>query len=209
MQNKVIKAYVDRLPQYDIIGDGDDPDLPDGESLLDTIKAYVDSKFGEIVGENGIFFLEDEATVGTKKSFFSESTVTAGGKREGDEETQGGLDIESLEEYLAEHQYATQIWVASQSYAKAADLSALSKKVDSLEGNGVDLTGYATEQWVKDQKYATSSSLDDAVTSIDTRLKAVEKLLEWFEFDKDENMIKAKFGIYSEGAVTAGDKKEE
>ena len=209
VQNKVIKAYVDRLPQYDIIGDGDDPDLPDGESLLDTIKAYVDSKFGEIVGENGIFFLEDEATVGTKKSFFSESTVTAGGKREGDEETQGGLDIESLEEYLAEHQYATQIWVASQSYAKAADLSALSKKVDSLEGNGVDLTGYATEQWVKDQKYATSSSLDDAVTSIDTRLKAVEKLLEWFEFDKDENMIKAKFGIYSEGAVTAGDKKEE
>ena len=99
--------------------------------------------------------------------------------------------------------------MASQSYAKAADLSALSKKVDSLEGNGVDLTGYATEQWVKDQKYATSSSLDDAVTSIDTRLKAVEKLLEWFEFDKDENMIKAKFGIYSEGAVTAGDKKEE
>lgn len=209
VQNKVIKAYVDRLPQYDIISDGDDPDLPDGESLLDTIKAYVDSKFGEIVGENGIFFLEDEATVGTKKSFFSASTVTAGGKREGDEETQGGLDIESLEEYLAEHQYATQIWVASQSYAKAADLSALSKKVDSLEGNGVDLTGYATEQWVKDQKYATSSSLDDAVTSIDTRLKAVEKLLEWFEFDKDENMIKAKFGIYSEGAVTAGDKKEE
>ena len=209
VQNKVIKAYVDRLPQYDIIGDGDNPDQPGGESLLETLKAYVDSKFGEIVGENGIFFLEDEATVGTKKSFFSESTVTAGGKREEDEETQGGLDIESLEEYLAEHRYATQIWVASQSYAKAADLSALSKKVDSLEGNGVDLTGYATEQWVKDQKYATSSSLDDAVTSIDTRLKAVEKLLEWFEFDKDENMIKAKFGIYSEGAVTAGDKKEE
>ena len=209
VQNKVIKAYVDRLPQYDIIGDGGNPGQPGGESLLETLKAYVDSKFGEIVGENGIFFLEDEATVGTKKSFFSESTVTAGGKREEDEETQGGLDIESLEEYLAEHQYATQIWVASQSYAKAADLSALSKKVDSLEGNGVDLTGYATEQWVKDQKYATSSSLDDAVTSIDTRLKAVEKLLEWFEFDKDENMIKAKFGIYSEGAVTAGDKKEE
>ena len=209
VQNKVIKAYVDRLPQYDIIGDGDNPDQPEGESLLETLKAYVDSKFGEIVGENGIFFLEDEATVGTKKSFFSESTVTAGGKREGDEETQGGLDIESLEAYLAENQYVTQIWVASQSYAKAADLSALSKKVDSLEGNGVDLTGYATEQWVKDQKYATSSSLDDAVTSIDTRLKAVEKLLEWFEFDKDENMIKAKFGIYSEGAVTAGDKKEE
>lgn len=209
VQNKVIKAYVDRLPQYDIIEDGDKPDQPGGESLLDTLKAYVDSKFGEIVGENGIFFLEDEATVGTKKSFFSESTVTAGGKREGDEETQGGLDIESLEAYLTENQYATQIWVASQSYAKAADLSALSKKVDSLEGNGVDLTGYATEQWVKDQKYATSSSLDDAVTSIDTRLKAVEKLLEWFEFDKDENMIKAKFGIYSEGAVTAGDKKEE
>lgn len=209
VQNKVIKAYVDRLPQYDVIGDGDDPDLPDVESLLDTIKAYVNSKFGEIVGENGIFFLEDEATVGTKKSFFSESTVTAGGKREGDEDTPGGLDIESLEAYLAGNQYATQIWVASQSYAKAADLSALSKKVDSLEGNGVDLTGYATEQWVKDQKYATSSSLDDAVASIDTRLKAVEKLLEWFEFDKDENMIKAKFGIYSEGAVTAGGKKEE
>lgn len=209
VQNKVIKAYVDRLPQYDIIGDEDNPGQPGGESLLETLKAYVDSKFGEIVGENGIFFLEDEATVGTKKSFFSESTVTAGGKREGDEETQGGLDIESLEAYLAENQYATQIWVASQSYAKAADLSALSKKVDSLEGNGVDLTGYATEQWVKDQKYATSSSLDDAVTSIDTRLKAVEKLLEWFEFDEGENMIKAKFGIYSEGAVTAGDKKEE
>lgn len=209
VQNKVIKAYVDRLPQYDIIGDEDNPGQPGGESLLETLKAYVDSKFGEIVGENGIFFLEDEATVGTKKSFFSESTVTAGGKREGGEETQGGLDIESLEAYLAENQYATQIWVASQSYAKAADLSALSKKVDSLEGNGVDLTGYATEQWVKDQKYATSSSLDDAVTSIDTRLKAVEKLLQWFEFDEDENMIKAKFGIYSEGAVTAGDKKEE
>lgn len=209
VQNKVVKAYVDRLPQYDIIGDEDNPGQPGGESLLETLKAYVDSKFGEIVGENGIFFLEDEATVGTKKSFFSESTVTAGGKREGGEETQGGLDIESLEAYLAENQYATQIWVASQSYAKAADLSALSKKVDSLEGNGVDLTGYATEQWVKDQKYATSSSLDDAVTSIDTRLKAVEKLLQWFEFDEDENMIKAKFGIYSEGAVTAGDKKEE
>lgn len=209
VQNKVIKAYVDRLPQYDIVGDEDNPGQPGGESLLETLKAYVDSKFGEIVGENGIFFLEDEATVGTKKSFFSESTVTAGGKREGGEETQGGLDIESLEAYLAENQYATQIWVASQSYAKAADLSALSKKVDSLEGNGVDLTGYATEQWVKDQKYATSSSLDDAVTSIDTRLKAVEKLLQWFEFDEDENMIKAKFGIYSEGAVTAGDKKEE
>lgn len=209
VQNKVIKAYVDRLPQYDVIGDEDNPGQPGGESLLETLKAYVDSKFGEIVGENGIFFLEDEATVGTKKSFFSESTVTAGGKREGGEETQGGLDIESLEAYLAENQYATQIWVASQSYAKAADLSALSKKVDSLEGNGVDLTGYATEQWVKDQKYATSSSLDDAVTSIDTRLKAVEKLLQWFEFDEDENMIKAKFGIYSEGTVTAGDKKEE
>lgn len=143
---------------------------------------------------------------------------TSGGGGGGSSE--GGLTTDDLEDYLETHSYATQTWVTSQGYAtqnwvinqdyaKNTDLTSLSKRVKYLEDNPVSLDGYATEQWVKDQQYATSISLDAAVAEIGSRLKAVEKLLEWFEFDEIEQMIKAKFGIYSVGAITAGKKEGE
>jgi hypothetical protein len=213
------------------------------------IKAYVDGKFNEASKVyDWLEFDEDEQAVKVKFPLYSVGSVTAGGKKEdnGGGGRTGGIDYDALEAYLKVNEYATQSWVKDQSYAKESDLQSLSEKVDSIENNGVDLTGYATEQWVTDQDYATnaalkslsdkvdsiqntgvdltgyateqwvkdqgyitSSSLDATFTAIDNRLAVLEKLLEWFEFDENENMIKAKFGIYSVGAITAGKKKEE
>jgi hypothetical protein len=105
--------------------------------------------------------------------------------------------------------YATEQWIKDQKYATEEALKNLSDKVDGLPDTDIDLTGYATEQWVKDQDYVTSASLEPTFSGIDTRLKALEKLLDWFEFDEAAQMIKAKFGIYSVGAITAAKKEEE
>lgn len=200
------------------------------------IKEYVDNQFDEASKVYDWFEFDEEAqAIRAKFDFYSTGTLTAGGKKEDDNTPQVGLDTEALKDYLTANEYATQTWVASQSYAKASDLNALSKRVDSLQDNGVDLSGYATEQWVTDQGYAksaaitslsdrvkvlednpidltgfvTTATFEESLTAIDTRLKTLEKLLEWFEFDEEAQMIKAKFGLYSVGALTAGKKKEE
>lgn len=179
VQNKVIKEYVDMHPQYEVIEEIEVPDLPqdpenpEGSVDLEAVKDYIDERIGEIIGDNGIFFWEDDATIGTKMAFFSESSITAGGKKgEENEDTQGGLDIEELDRYLKDNEYATQ-------------------------------------SWVKSQGYITTSTLNSSIEGLSNRLAALEKLLDWFEFDEDAQMIKAKFGLYSEGAITAGKKAEE
>lgn len=179
VQNKVIKEYVDMHPQYEVIEEIEVPDLPqdpenpEGSVDLEAVKDYIDERIGEIIGDNGIFFWEDDATIGTKMAFFSESSITAGGKKgEENEDNQGGLDIEDLDRYLKDNQYATQ-------------------------------------PWVKSQGYITTSTLNSSIEGLSNRLAALEKLLDWFEFDEDAQMIKAKFGLYSEGAITAGKKAEE
>lgn len=266
VQNKVIKAYVDEAEQnaikvsasYTIESINGMKDYWFDDEMSDdsyrgvrnyVIKAYVDGKFNEASKVyNWLEFDEEEQAVKVKFPLYSVGSVTAGGKKEdnGGGGGTGGIDYDALEAYLKVNEYATQSWVKDQSYAKESDLQSLSEKVDSIENNGVDLTGYATEQWVtdqdyatnaalkslsdkvdsientgvdltgyateqwvKDQGYVTSSSLDDTFTAIYNRLAALEKLLEWFEFDENEDMIKAKFGIYSVGAITAGKKKEE
>ena len=266
VQNKVIKAYVDEAKQdainvsasYTVESINGMKDYWFDDEMSDdsyrgvrnyVIKAYVDGKFNEASKVyNWLEFDEEEQAVKVKFPLYSVGSVTAGGKKEdnGGGGGTGGIDYDALEAYLKVNEYATQSWVKDQSYAKESDLQSLSEKVDSIENNGVDLTGYATEQWVTDQDYATnaalkslsdkvdsiqntgvdltgyateqwvkdqgyitSSSLDDTFTAIDNRLAALEKLLEWFEFDENEGMIKAKFGIYSVGAITAGKKKEE
>lgn len=266
VQNKVIKAYVDEAKRdainvsasYTVESINGMKDYWFDDEMSDdsyrgvrnyVIKAYVDGKFNEASKVyDWLEFDEEEQAVKVKFPLYSVGSVTAGGKKEdnGGGGGTGGIDYDALEAYLKVNEYATQSWVKDQSYAKESDLQSLSEKVDSIENNGVDLTGYATEQWVtgqdyatnaalkslsdkvdsiqntgvdltgyateqwvKDQDYVTSSSLDDTFTAIDNRLAVLEKLLEWFEFDEDENMIKAKFGIYSVGAITAGKKKEE
>ena len=212
------------------------------------VKKYVDDKHNELAFLKDMFYWEDEAhtVIGTKYPLFSESTVTAGGRKTEEDSEVSGITITDVADYLEQQGYATEQWVANQGYATKSALKSLSDKVDSIESNGVDLTGYATEQWVKDQKYATeealkdlsdkvdglpdtdidltgyateqwvkaqgyvtSASLEPTFSGIDTRLKALEKLLDWFEFDEAAQMIKAKFGIYSVGAITAAKKEEE
>lgn len=266
VQNKVIKAYVDEAKQdaikvsasYTVESINGMKEYWFDDEMSDdsyrgvrnyVIKAYVDDKFNEASKVyDWLEFDEEEQAVKVKFPLYSVGSVTAGGKKEdnGGGGGTGGIDYDALEAYLKVNEYATQPWVESQSYAKESDLQTLSDKVDSIQNNGVDLTGYATEQWVTDQDYATnaalkslsdkvdsiqntgvdltgyateqwvkaqgyitSSSLDDTFTAINDRLAALEKLLEWFEFDENEDMIKAKFGIYSVGAITAGKKKEE
>jgi hypothetical protein len=150
------------------------------------IKAYVDGKFNEASKVyDWLEFDEEEQAVKVNFPLYSVGSITAGGKKEdsGGGGGTGGIDYDALETYLKVNEYATQSWVKGQ--------------------------GYVTQSWVKDQGYVTSSSLDDTFTAIDNRLAALEKLLEWFEFDENENMIKAKFGIYSVGAITAGKKEGE
>lgn len=210
------------------------------------VKKYVDDKHNELAFLKDMFYWEDEAhtVIGTKYPFFSESTVTAGGRKTEEDSEVSGITITDVADYLEQQGYATEQWVANQGYATKSALKSLSDKVDSIENNGVDLTGYATKQWVKDQKYATeealkdlsdkvdglpdidlsgyateqwvkgqgyvtSTSLEPTFSKIDTRLKALEKLLDLFEFDEAAQMIKAKFGIYAVGAITAAKKKEE
>lgn len=212
------------------------------------VKKYVDDKYNELAFLKDMFYWADDAhtAIGTKYPFFSESTVTAGGRKTEEDSEGSGITITDVADYLEQQGYVTEQWVADQDYATNSALKSLSDKVDNIESNGVDLSGYATEQWVKDQKYATeealkslsdkvdglpgtdvdltgyateqwvkaqgyvtSTSLEATFSDIDTRLKALEKLLDWFEFDEAAQMIKAKFGIYSLGAITAAKKEEE
>lgn len=52
----------------------------------------------------------------------------------------------------------------------------------------------------------TTLVLDEKGKMLETRLQAMERLLEWFEMDNEEGMIKVKYGLYSVGAITAGGK---
>lgn len=267
VQNKVIKAYVDDAKQDAINVSAaftvesingmkeywfDDEMSDDSRRGVRNyvIKAYVDDKHNELAFLKDMFYWADEAhtVIGTKYPFFSERTLTAGGRKTEEDSggSGGGITITDVADYLEQQGYATEQWVADKDYATNSALKSLSDKVDSIENNGVDLTGYATEQWVKDQKYATeealkslsdkvdglpgtdvdltgyateqwvkdqgyvtNTSLEATFSGIDTRLKALEKLLDWFEFDETAQMIKAKFGIYSVGAITAAKKEEE
>lgn len=227
VKNKIIKAYADLHSRYRVIDETEAPDLPGGSNTIilddemsDTsengvknrvIKAYVDDRHNELAFLKDMFYWEDEAhtIIGTKYPFFSESTVTAGGKKTNGDSESSSITITDVENYLTENNYATKHWVEEQKYATKEALKDLSNKVDGLPGTDVDLKRYATEQWVKAQGYVTSTSLEPILSKIDTRLKALEKLLDWFEFDEAAQMIKAKFGIYSVGAITAAKKKEE
>ena len=175
------------------------------------VKKYVDDKHNELAFLKDMFYWEDgdHTVIGTKYPFFSESTVTAGGRKKEEDSEGSGITITDVADYLEQQGYATEQWVINKGYATNSALKSLSDKVDSIENNGVDLSGYATEQWVKGQGYVTSTSLEPTFSKIDTRLKALEKLLDLFEFDEAAQMIKAKFGIYSVGAITAAKKKEE
>lgn len=175
------------------------------------VKKYVDDKHNELAFLKDMFYWEDKehTVIGTKYPFFSESTVTAGGRKTEEDSEGSGITITDVADYLEQQGYATEQWVKDQKYATTSALKSLSDKVDSIESNGVDLSGYATEQWVKAQGYMTSTSLEATFSEIGTRLKALEKLLDWFEFDETAQMIKAKFGIYSVGAITAAKKEEE
>ena len=175
------------------------------------VKKYVDDKHNELAFLKDMFYWEDEdhTVIGTKYPFFSESTLTAGGKKTEEDSGGSGITITDVADYLEQNGYATEQWVKDQKYATEEALKDLSDKVDGLPGTDVDLSGYATEQWVKDQGYVTSTSMETTFSGIDTRLKALEKLLDWFEFDETAQMIKAKFGIYSSGAITAAKKEEE
>ena len=230
VQNKVVKKYIDDAEVEAIrVAEAFTIESLNGlkefwfdDEMSDTswhgvrnyvIKKYVDGLYNKLSFLKDMFYWEDEAhtVIGTKYPFFSESSLTAGGKKAGDNSgnTPGGVTLNEVVVYLTENGYATELWVKDQKYASEDALKTLSDKVNGLPGADVDLSGYATEQWVKDQRYVTSSSLEASFTGIDNRLKALEKLLDWFEFDDESNMIKAKFGIYSVGAITAGKKKEE
>lgn len=173
------------------------------------VKKYVDDKHNELAFLKDMFYWGDEAhtVIGTKYPFFSESTVTAGGRKTEEDSEGSGITITDVADYLEQQGYATEQWVINKDYATNSALKSLSDKVDGLPD--IDLSGYATEQWVKGQGYVTSTSLEPTFSGINIRLKALEKLLDLFEFDEAAQMIKAKFGIYSLGAITAAKKKEE
>ena len=55
--------------------------------------------------------------------------------------------------------------------------------------------------------FALTTLIFDATGGmLEARLQAVEKMLDWFELDED-GLIKAKYGFYSVGGLTAGGKR--
>lgn len=52
----------------------------------------------------------------------------------------------------------------------------------------------------------TSLVLDASGKILESRIQALERLLDWFELDSERNLIKANHGIYSVGPLTAGGK---
>lgn len=233
VQNKVIKAYADKHPQYEVIEEVEAPDNIDDTIILDdamsdtsengvknkVIKAYVDKadkalqeQYDGLAHLKDMFYWEDEGktVIGTKYPLFSEQTLTAGGKKDGSSDSsQGGLDEEGLEEYLTANKYTTETWVNQQGFAKDTDLDALEERVGSLESNGggsgdVNLEGYATEQWVREQGYATEDRLSEEVSGLNEAIANVAQVLDWFEYDSSEGMIRAKYGLYSDGEISAG-----
>jgi hypothetical protein len=71
-------------------------------------------------------------------------------------------------------------------------MTAIEERVTNLEenggGGGDDAGGITAEE----------------LERIYSRLTELEKILTWFEFDDVAQMIKAKHGLYSVGAITAG-----
>ena len=181
VKNKVIKKYVDQH----------------GEN----IKKYVDEQDKELLGKieelshlKDMFYWDEDGAIGTTHPFFSESSITAGGANENSGGGYAGIDIATLEEYLMENKYATQSWVKLQQYATES---------------WVQLQQFATESWVKGRGYITNAAFMNAINRINSKIQELNKLLEWFEFDSATGMVKVNHGLYSVGAITAGQKEEE
>ena len=227
VKNHVIKEYVDLHPRYEVIEEIDVPDYPGtpGASIIlddkmsDTsengvknrvIKGYVDEVFEAASVVYDWFEFDDEAqAVKVKFPLYSTGTLTAGGRKGEYEETQNGFDAAALDKYLNTKGFATQTWVRDQSYAKTAELGALSDRVDRLENNAVNLSGYATTQWVTAQGYATVASVNQALSEISAIIERLGKISDLFEFDETAQMIRAKYGVYTQEALTAGKKGNE
>jgi hypothetical protein len=162
VQNKVIKAYSDKHPEYSVIGEETDaPDFIDNTIVLDdfmsdtsengvqnkVIKGYVDKhdnelneKYKQLEHLKDMFYWEDEnrTIIGTKFPFFSEKSVTAAGKKD-DSSDMPVLDEARLEEYLTENEYVTQSTLDEIGYASTDELGAVETRVDKLEKNDAAL----------------------------------------------------------------------
>lgn len=162
VQNKVIKAYADKHPEYSVIGEETDaPDFIDNTIVLDdfmsdesengvqnkVIKGYVDKhdnelneKYKQLEHLKDMFYWEDEnrTIIGTKFPFFSEQSVTAAGKKD-DSSDMPVLDEARLEEYLTENEYVTQSTLDEIGYASTDELGAIETRVDKLEKNDAAL----------------------------------------------------------------------
>ena len=162
VQNKVIKAYSDKHPEYSVIGEETDaPDFIDNTIVLDdfmsdtsengvqnkVIKKYVDKhdnelneKYKQLEHLKDMFYWEDEnrTIIGTKFPFFSEQSVTAAGKKD-DSSDMPVLDEARLEEYLTENEYVTKSTLDEIGYASTDELGAIETRVDKLEKNDAAL----------------------------------------------------------------------
>ena len=84
--------------------------------------------------------------------------------------------------------------------SKIGDVSGIT--IDDVE-NYLTTNKYATQTWVSEQGYADAATVNATLARIEEKLDELSKVLNWFEFDDAANMIKAKYGIYSVGAITA------
>lgn len=84
--------------------------------------------------------------------------------------------------------------------SKIGDVSGIT--IDDVE-NYLTTNKYATQTWVSEQGYADAATVNATLARIEEKLDELSKVLNWFEFDDAADMIKAKYGIYSVGAITA------
>lgn len=194
VQNKVIKAYADKHPEYSVIGEETDaPDFIDNTIVLDdfmsdesengvqnkVIKGYVDKhdnelneKYKQLEHLKDMFYWEDEnrTIIGTKFPFFSEQSLTAGGKKD-DSSDMPVLDEARLEEYLTENEYVTKTTLDEIGYASTDELGAIETRVDKLEKNDAALeerledlekngTGGGTVEGLGDLAYKNEADLN-------------------------------------------------
>jgi hypothetical protein len=187
VQNKVIKAYVDLHPQFEIVDDIQSPEYSGGVIILDdamsdtsengvknrVIKSYVDKIKNDIKSgwrvENGVLVTDYDIHV--KANVIIDGDTSSSGEGEN---VQVGINEEQLQQYLDDNNYVTEYDVENlipeidlTPYAKTTDIAQSYATKEELNNavSGIDLSPYATKQEV-DKEIA--DLINGAPTTLDT-----------------------------------------
>lgn len=203
VQNKVIKKYIDDA----IANVGGGSDIVVDTEISSTSTNPVQNKvvYSELQNKQNVISdleeIRDGAALGATAI---QKIKTINGKSligEGDVTISGGSTIEVDSDMSDSSTNPVQNKVVKAYVdSKIGDVSGIT--IDDVE-NYLTTNKYATQTWVSEQGYADAATVNATLARIEEKLDELSKVLNWFEFDDAANMIKAKYGIYSVGAITA------